>query len=260
MSFPAKTTLRLLSIPAILCAILCAILVFNLSQPAEAKRGKHSTVKAAIKDYGETMRRELIPLFQSRGLSYPPKELTFIGLKEEKVLHIFAKDHDGENIRIKTYPIVGVSGEPGPKLEEGDRQIPEGIYKLTGFKPNSIAHLALLINYPSPEDRKRGREDKRTNLGSHIEIHGSYWSTGCLAMGDEAIEEIFVLAHDTGLKQIDLILSPCNLNIKEPVIDYKEQPKWLPALYGRLKEALKEFDMVPDKSVRYPWSDSFLLK
>ena len=39
-------------------------------------------------------------------------------------------------------------------------------------------------------------------------IHGSSVSVGCLAMGDPAIEELFVLAAETGLENIKVILSP----------------------------------------------------
>jgi hypothetical protein len=38
------------------------------------------------------------------------------------------------------------------------------------------------------------KKDGRKNLGSNIMIHGKNCSVGCLAMGDEAAEELFVLA------------------------------------------------------------------
>ena len=225
---------------------------------ALAKRGKHSTVAGAVKEYGPLVRDRLKYRFESRGLVYPPSKLTMIGLKEERVLHIFTPDKKGKNELIFSYPIVGVSGSPGPKLKEGDRQIPEGIYKIIGFKPNSIAHLALILNYPNKEDIKYARQEKRSNLGSDIEIHGSFWSTGCLAMGDSAIEEIFILAHDTGLRSIEVILSPCNLNLKEPELDMKTGPKWLPEVYNRLKDRLSEFEMVKEISTTIPWNNQIL--
>lgn len=39
-------------------------------------------------------------------------------------------------------------------------------------------------------------------------IHGNAVSIGCLAMGDTAAEELFVLAARTGLRNIQVILSP----------------------------------------------------
>src|SRR5690606_13127909 len=107
------------------------------------------------------------------------------------------------------------------------RQVPEGFYKVSGLHPNSIAHLALKLDYPNEEDKRRARSDKRTDLGGEIEIHGSYWSTGCLAMGDEAIEEIFILAYDCGCENVAVILAPCDLTRRNPDIDMKQQPEWL---------------------------------
>ena len=229
-------------------AFISLLLTTTLSatQPLFAKRGKYNITKNAIKEYGKEARQNLAPYFKRAKIDYPPKSLTFIGLKEEKLLHIFAKNKKGKNILIRTYPIVDASGTAGPKLKEGDKQVPEGIYKVTGFKPNSIAHLALLINYPNSDDIKFARLDKRTNLGCDIEIHGSYWSTGCLAMGDPAIEEIFVLAYDTGCRAIKIIFAPCNMNIKDPEIDMKKQPVWLPDLYQKIKRELSDYSIVSE--------------
>lgn len=235
-----------------------AIYPVGLADSALAKRGKHSTVSGAVKEYGPLVRDRLKFRFESRGFAYPPHKLTMIGLKDERVLHIFTPDKKGKNQLILSYPIVGVSGNPGPKLKEGDRQIPEGIYKIIGFKPNSIAHLALLLNYPNKDDIKYARQEKRSNLGSDIEIHGSFWSTGCLAMGDSAIEEIFILAHDTGLRGIEVILSPCNFNLKEPEVDMKTGPKWLPEVYSRLRERLAQFEIVKEISTTIPWNNQIL--
>lgn len=39
-------------------------------------------------------------------------------------------------------------------------------------------------------------------------IHGKRCSVGCLAMGDEAAEDLFVLAAETGIENVSIILSP----------------------------------------------------
>lgn len=237
-----------LEIKRIIFVFISLLLTTMLSanQPICAKRGKHKITKNAIKEYGKEARKILAPYFKRAKVDYPPKSLTFIGLKEEKLLHIFAKNKKGKNVLIRTYPIIDASGTSGPKLKEGDKQVPEGIYRVIGFKPNSIAHLALLINYPNSDDKRFARLDKRTDLGCDIEIHGSYWSTGCLAMGDPAIEEIFVLAYDTGCRAIKVIFAPCNMNVKEPDIDMKKQPKWLPGLYQKVKGELSDYSIVSE--------------
>lgn len=231
--------------------LLCGLI---LATPAFAKRGKHNTVKAAMNEYGNKSREKLSPYFKLAKVKYPPKELTLIGLKEEKQLFVFAPDAKGVQKLVKVYPVIDASGVAGPKLKEGDKQVPEGFYKITGFKPNSIAHLALLVNYPNKFDKKNARIEKRTNIGSDIEIHGSYWSTGCLAMGDPAIEEIFVLAHDTGIRGIKFILAPCNMNIKDPEIDLDKQPDWLKGLYKELAKELSKYTFVKDKFTNHRWN------
>ena len=54
---------------------------------------------------------------------------------------------------IRSFAILGASGEIGPKLPEGDRQVPEGVYRIVYLNPNSIAHLSLALSYPNPFDR-----------------------------------------------------------------------------------------------------------
>lgn len=167
--------------------------------------------------------------------------MTWICLKEERQLRLFALDRSKTYRQVLQYPIIGASGKAGPKLKEGDMQVPEGFYRISGFRPNLIAHMGLDVNYPNDEDRMHARHEHRTNLGTDILIHGSRWSTGCLAMGNEPIEEMFVLAHDVGLKNIALIFAPCDLTVKEADIDRDRQPAWVPQLYARLKTALVAF-------------------
>lgn len=167
--------------------------------------------------------------------------MTWVCLKQEKVLLLFAKDDRGKQQQMFCYPIIGSSGGAGPKLKEGDMQVPEGFYSITSFHPNVIAHMALDVNYPNEEDRAHAIAERRKKLGCDILIHGSRWSSGCLAMGNQPIEEMFVLAYDCGLKNIRLIFAPCNLTMQKPNVDFKKQPAWLPPLYKRISVALQEF-------------------
>jgi murein L,D-transpeptidase YafK len=57
------------------------------------------------------------------------------------------------------------------------------------MNPQSRFHLAFNIGYPNAYDRAH------TRTGDFIMVHGSNVSIGCLAMGDDAIEEIYTLAH-----------------------------------------------------------------
>ena len=204
------------------------------------------TVAETIKLYGKEARSRLAPHFKNARIKYPPTKLTMLCLKKEELLILFAPDANGELKQIAGYPIIGTSGKAGPKLKEGDLQIPEGFYQVPGLYPNSIAHLGIRVNYPNIQDRKRAKIDHRTKLGGDILIHGSYWSTGCLAMGNSAIEELYVLANDVGCKNIDLTFAPCDLRKVKPDVDFRNQPKWLPQLYKELKEKLKTYPIAID--------------
>jgi murein L,D-transpeptidase YafK len=141
---------------------------------------------------------------------------------------------------IRTYPILAASGRLGPKLKEGDRQVPEGLYRIESLNPNSMFHLSLRLNYPNEFDRKQARLENRTNLGGDIMIHGSNASIGCLAMGDEAAEDLFILAAETGIDKVTVVLSPVDFRKKVfPKVTYP-LPEWTGILYEQIKQELSK--------------------
>lgn len=110
--------------------------------------------------------------------------------KEERVLELWVKHRGSGKYQIfRTWPIAGASGTLGPKLAEGDSQVPEGFYVVTPerMKPDSLFHLAFNLGYPNAYDRAHQR------TGTYIMIHGNECSIGCLAMTDAKIEEIYTL-------------------------------------------------------------------
>jgi hypothetical protein len=142
-----------------------------------------------------------------RGLRYPPSAVTLVGLKEEGRLEVWGKKGQAF-VLLRDYAILAASGGPGPKLRQGDMQVPEGVYRLTNFNPNSSYHLSVRVDYPNGHDREMARAEHRTNLGGDIYIHGKSVSIGCLAIGDPAIEELYVLLSDVGLRNARIILTP----------------------------------------------------
>ena len=59
----------------------------------------------------------------------------------------------------------------------------------------------MKLDYPNAFDRLHANAEGRTQPGSNIFIHGKAASIGCLAMGDAAIEELFLLVSDIGISQ-----------------------------------------------------------
>lgn len=112
--------------------------------------------------------------------------------KEESELEIWKQKTDGTFALLKTYPMCAWSGKLGPKRMEGDRQAPEGFYTISSaqMNPKSQHHLAFDLGYPNVYDRANGF------TGEHLMVHGSCNSSGCYAMDNWQIEEIYALARD----------------------------------------------------------------
>ena len=202
------------------------------------------TVNDVLEYFGEGVRNELAPYFEQANISYPPKKITMLAMKEEHRLELWAADESDQYSFIHSYEIKRLSGVNGPKLREGDRQVPEGIYKITSFNPNSSYHLSMKLNYPNKFDLLHARKEGRTEPGTNIFIHGRAVSIGCLAMGDETIEELFVLSKDVGLKNIYMVIAPYDPRKKKLEYDINSQPKWVSELYLNIE---KEFSgMVKD--------------
>jgi len=109
-------------------------------------------------------------------------------LKKEAMLEVWIKPEHTYRL-FKQYPICAYSGHLGPKLKQGDKQAPEGFYKVTKglLNPNSKFHLAFNLGYPNAYDKAH----KRT--GSYLMVHGECASVGCYAMTNAKIEEIYKL-------------------------------------------------------------------
>jgi len=185
-----------------------------------------------VKDLGPKRRASLVQSFADQGLSYPPSSLTLIGLKDERKLEVWAAKTSGWT-RVRSYDVLAASGGPGPKLREGDLQVPEGIYRLTAFNPNSSYHLSIRVDYPSAEDREIAAREKRSQLGGDIFIHGKAVSIGCLAIGDDAIEELYLLLADTGLAKSRILLTPA-AKFETPA----NAPTWLTQRYEAQRREL----------------------
>ena len=127
--------------------------------------------------------------------------------KQESELEVWKAKDDGLYHHFKTYPICTWSGKLGPKIRQGDKQTPEGFYKVSArqMNPNSKFHLSFNIGYPNNFDAAH----KRT--GNFIMVHGDCRSVGCYAMTDVLIEEIYALAREAfagGQKAFDLHAYP----------------------------------------------------
>lgn len=193
------------------------------------------TVADAVAKYGSAARARLKPRFERAHVAYPPKKIALLVFKNERRLALWC---DGRFIR--DYPVLAASGHAGPKLQQGDYQVPEGVYRIEWLNPNSSYHLSMKVSYPNAFDRQMAARDHRTNLGGDIFIHGKNVSIGCVALGDPAIEELFTLAADTGPQRIKVVIAPNDLRTGGAIF-HESAPSWIRELYRTVAAALAEF-------------------
>ena len=196
------------------------------------------TVEDVLLGYGGYATNKLIPYFNKAKVSYPPREVTFIALKRERKLELWARN-SGQFRFIRNYDIKAASGVSGPKLRQGDRQVPEGIYRIAGLNPNSHYHLSMKINYPNEFDIFHAWQEGRANPGSDIFIHGKAVSIGCLAMGDETIEELFVLTAHVGAENVKVVIAPHDPRNYPLVAQSEKLPQWTPELYSMISREIR---------------------
>lgn len=200
--------------------------------------------KDAHHKYAQDVESSLKPYFSEQNVHYPPQEIAMLTFKKEKLMELWARENHTNWHHIRNYPLTAFSGELGPKLTRNDGQIPEGIYKITKFNPFSSQHLSMMLNYPNQFDRKHAKIDGRYDLGDNIFIHGKQKSVGCLAIGNKAIDELFVLVNEVGKDNTKIIIAPNDLRKKQPQINNNHHPKWLPNLYSNIAKQLQPFTKI----------------
>lgn len=176
-------------------------LLYNLSLLALICFPFHRTIAAEFVTPGnlksEEIIRDTIPQIKSQ---FSRKGLTlgspiFIRIfKESGQLELWVKN--GHKYKFfKTYYICDISGTLGPKIEEGDEQGPEGFYRVgvDQLNPWSKHHLSFNLGFPNDYDMAYQR------TGNALMVHGKCTSSGCFAMSNFRIDEIYTIA-DSALR------------------------------------------------------------
>ena len=144
-----------------------------------------------------------------------PKVLVDAKLVIEKSRRTLAVFSEGKP--VKTYRIALGARPIGDKVRQGDRRTPEGTFYVCVRNDESKYVRSLGLSYPDKEDAERGveaglitkREQRaiveairhyrrppyNTKLGGEIMIHGGGtghdWTTGCVALSNADIEELY---------------------------------------------------------------------
>ena len=160
--------------------------------------------------------------------------LHIVVFKKEQLVEVHAPGWT----KPRRYEMTGFSGGLGPKLKEGDGQIPEGIYGIEYLNPNSLFHLSLKVSYPNEFDKVHAAGDGRGDLGGDIMIHGGSATVGCIPIGDDAIEELFYLAAAVDKKNVKVTIAPYDMRKGRSKHLEESTLRWYPALCDAIFKSL----------------------
>jgi murein L,D-transpeptidase YafK len=109
-----------------------------------------------------------------------------------------------------TYPVVFGNNSLADKKVEGDRNTPEGSFKIASKRVHEKWCRFLALDYPNAESRakfnlrkERGEIPANAKIGGSIGIHGTWphedpvidryknWTLGCISMKNEDVKEIY---------------------------------------------------------------------
>jgi murein L,D-transpeptidase YafK len=196
---------------------------------------------ASVANSGRSMRPippDTLALMEQRGTTKSAPVL-IRAYKKEAELEIWKQKSDGRYVYLKSFPMCRWSGQLGPKIREGDRQVPEGFYTITPgqMNPNSNYYLSFNVGYPNAYDRAYGYS------GGSIMVHGACSSAGCFSMTDEQIAEIYAIAREAfngGQKAIQMQSLPFRMTA-ENLAKHRADPN--SPFWHELKDGADHFEV-----------------
>lgn len=170
--------------------ILLTSILMSMSPPTNffEQQLKFPRVQAANRVKGKAVS----DLLSSKSINTTSFDIFLRAFKKEQKLEVWAKNKSDDTFTlVKTYEFCATTGVLGPKRRSGDRQIPEGFYEVDSFNPQSQYLLSFRINYPNKSDLVFA---DKLNPGDNIFIHGHCVTIGCIPIGDDNIQELYLLA------------------------------------------------------------------
>ena len=188
---------------AVLCVLVCATFSAKAENPVEPP------IAAPVAPAGEDDQpSELEKQLTAEGFRLGAPAFIRI-FKADSSLEVWML-RQGRFDLYRRYTICKWSGVLGPKLHEGDRQSPEGVYFITGgdLIVNTRWHRAMNVGFPNTRDQALGLS------GSGILIHGKCRSIGCFALTDGVVEDVYDIvqaALEAGQPRIPVHIFPFEL-------------------------------------------------
>ncbi|WP_416409471.1 L,D-transpeptidase family protein [Agrobacterium rosae] len=228
---------------AVLCGALAACTSMGLDSADRAPPKLSSKVAASM---------------SAKGMKPESPVLVRI-FKQESELEVWKVDKSGSYALFKTYPMCRWSGKLGPKTKSGDRQAPEGFYHVSAgmLNPNSQYFVSFNLGYPNRLEAALGY------TGEALMVHGACSSSGCYAMTDQQIGEIYAIvdrALKGGQNQFQVQAYPFRMTARN-MAAYKDDANF--PFWKTLKEGYDTFELTkrqPKVSVcgrRYVFNSEF---
>lgn len=133
---------------------------------------------------------KLLASMRAKGMK-PESPVLIRIFKMESELEVWKVDSSGKYALLKIYPMCRWSGKLGPKTKTGDRQAPEGFYRVSagGLNPKSQFYLSFNLGYPNRLEAALGY------TGEALMVHGACSSSGCFALTDQGVGEIYAVVE-----------------------------------------------------------------
>jgi murein L,D-transpeptidase YafK len=112
-----------------------------------------------------------------------------------------------------TYPVVFGNNTLADKKMEGDKNTPEGTFRINSKRVHDKWYRFMAIDYPNKESydkfkqrKERGEIPANARIGGSIGIHGTWphedfiidryknWTLGCISMKRSDVEEIYAFS------------------------------------------------------------------
>ncbi len=113
-----------------------------------------------------------------------------------------------------TYPVVFGNSSLSDKKYEGDKNTPEGSFRIAAKRVHEKWSRFLALDYPTAQDRikfnqrkQRGEIPANASIGGGIGIHGVWphedfvvdryknWTLGCISMKNDDVKEIYAFTN-----------------------------------------------------------------
>ena len=195
------------------------------------------TVGSVMQAIGSEARQRIKPWFDRADISYPPRKVSLIFIKDIARLELWASD-SGKPALVGRFPFKAESREFGPKLDRNDGLIPEGTYRVTGLNPDRAGYLAMKLNYPNLLDLKYANRDGRKPAGD-VCIQAGHPQDGCIAISETVSEALFVLLADVGLSSVTVLISPSDPRVV--ALNPPVSPLWVGDLYRKITDSFSPY-------------------